>query len=238
MKISIIVPVYNEVKTIEEILSRVIKSRLPKGIKKEIIVIDDGSTDGTKGLLKKEFHNPGKIKLILHRKNKGKGAAIRTGFKKATGDIFLIQDADLEYDPSYYQKLLKPIITGRTKAVYGSRLKNLRFNLWGKNKTPLALHYLGNKFLSGATSFLYGGEITDMETGYKVFTKDALKDIEINADRFDFEPEITAKIIKKGISIREIPIKIMPRDYSEGKKITWRDGFRALFTLIKYRFVD
>jgi len=238
MKISIVIPVYNEVGTIEEILSQVIRAKLPKGTKKEIIVVDDGSTDGTVAILKKKFHNPGKIKLFLHKKNRGKGAAIRTGFKKARGDVFLIQDADLEYDPSYYQKLLEPIIRGKAEVVYGSRLKNLKFKLWGRNKTPLPLHYLGNKFLTGITNFLYGGKITDMETGYKIFTKKALKGIKIKANSFDFEPEITAKILKRDIPIKETLIRIKPRDYSEGKKITWRDGFQALFTLLKYRLVD
>lgn len=238
MKVSIIIPAYNEVRTIEKILSRVIKAKLPKRLKKEIIVVDDGSTDGTVGILKKKFHNPGKIKLFLHKKNKGKGAAIRTGFKKASGDVFLIQDADLEYNPLYYRRLLEPIIEGRAKVVYGSRLKNLKFKPWGRGKTPFPLHYLGNRFLSGMTNFLYKGKITDMETGYKIFAKKALRGIKIKADGFDFEPEITAKILKKDIPIKEVLIRTKPRDYSEGKKITWRDGFQALFVLLKYRLAN
>jgi glycosyltransferase involved in cell wall biosynthesis len=238
MKVSIIIPAYNEAKTIEKILSLVLKAKLPKGIEKEIIVVDDGSVDGTVEILKRKFHNPGKIKLFLHKRNRGKGAAIRTGFKRATGDILLIQDADLEYNPLYYQKLLEPIINGKAEVVYGSRLKNLRFKPWGKNRTPLPLHFLGNKFLTAMTNFLYKGKITDMETGYKVFTRKVIDGIKLKANRFDFEPEITAKILKKGIDIKEIPIKTKIRGYSEGKKITWKDGFNALFVLFKYRLTD
>jgi len=197
MKLSIIIPVYNEAKTIKEILLRVIKAKLPKDIKREIIVVDDGSTDETARILKEKFHNVRDIRLFSHKINRGKGAAIRTGIKGATGDILLIQDADLEYSPQYYPKLLEPIINGRSAVVYGSRLKDLRFKIFGRNRTPLPLHFLGNKFLTAITNFLYKGKITDMETGYKVFTRKAIEEIKITANRFDFEPEITAKILKK-----------------------------------------
>lgn len=238
MKISIIIPVYNEVGTIEEILFRVIKAKLPKGIKKEIIVVDDGSTDGTIAILKKKFHNPGKIKLFLHKGNKGKGAAVRTGLRRASGEVIIIQDADLEYNPNHFYKLLKPIINGRAEIVYGSRFLGRRLKLFGKNPTLMPHHWIANKFLTWLTNFLFRNGITDMETCYKVFTKKVAKSLRLKSNRFDFEPEITAKILKKGYKILEIPIYQRPRTYDEGKKITWRDGAIALYTLFKYRFTD
>ena len=230
-KLSIIIPAYNEEKTILKVISRVKNAKLGN-IKKEVIVVDDFSADRTKKVLSK-LKNKG-LKIFFHEKNMGKGAAIRTALKHATGDIMLIQDADLEYDPKEYGKLLKPIIDGKAKVVYGSRLASIRKNL----KKMYKLHYLGNLFLTAITSVLYGANITDMETGYKVFKKEVIRNISLKAKRFDFEPEITAKILKKGYKITEVPIDFMGRKFSEGKKITWKDGVKALLYLIKYRFTD
>ncbi|OGM18337.1 glycosyl transferase [Candidatus Woesebacteria bacterium RIFCSPHIGHO2_01_FULL_38_10] len=233
MKLSIIIPVYNEEKTVGEVINRVKKEKLVS-VEKEIVVVDDASSDRTAKILKKQKG----IKLISHKVNKGKGSAVRNGIKNSSGDIVLIQDADLEYNPSDYARLLKPIVEGKTKVVYGSRLVNYPFRLFGKGKTPLITHYIGNKTLTFITNLLFGSSITDMETCYKVFKRVVLDDIEIKAKRFEFEPEITAKLLKAGERICEIPIEVKPRSYSDGKKISWRDGFIALWTLIKYRFVD
>lgn len=195
MKLSIIIPVYNKEKTIEEIIRKVKEVSLPKGIRKEIIVVDDGSTDKTPRILKKIEG----INIFGHRIdnriNKGKGAAVRTRIKKATAEIILIQDADLEYNPEDYKRLITPIIQKEALVVYGSRLKNMSFKLFGKNKTPMPTHYLGNKFLTAITNFLYGADLTDMETGYKVFIRKLLDGIELISDRFEIEPEITAKVL-------------------------------------------
>jgi glycosyltransferase involved in cell wall biosynthesis len=234
MKLSVIIPAYNEEKTLQEIVRQVQKVRLAKNITKEIIIVNDASTDKTLAISRKLRG----VKVISHKVNQGKGAALATGINEATGDIILIQDADLEYDPSDYPKLLEPILRKRAKVVYGSRLKHYPLRLFGQKKTPLILHFLGNKFLTFVTRILYGNEVTDMETCYKVFTQEIIKPIKITAKRFDFEPEITAKVLKQGIKIYEVPIKVKPRGYDEGKKITWRDGFIAIWTLIKFKFVD
>jgi len=233
-KLSIIIPVYNEESTIKEILKRVKKVKLNGGLVKEIIVVDDKSKDGSLKILK----GIRGIKLFCHKVNQGKGAAVRTGMSHAIGDIFLIQDADLEYNPEDYNRLLCPMLDGKTKVVYGTRLKNYPLKLFGTRKTPLFTHYFGNKFLTLVTNMLYGEELTDMETCYKVFTKEVIDGMRINSNRFEFEPEFTAKIMKKGHKIHEVPIKVKPRGYDEGKKITWKDGFIAIWTLVKYRFVD
>lgn len=238
MIISIIIPVYNEEETIGEIVSKVNEIDLPGKLIKEIIIVDDASTDDSiikSQNLKLRIKN---LKIISHIINKGKGAAIRTGLKNSTGDIILIQDADLEYDPNDYPRLIEPILSGRAKVVYGTRLKNYPVRIFGKKHTPFLTHYLGNKFLSLATRMFYSSKITDMETCYKVFSKEVIKNINIKSNRFEFEPEITAKILKAGYKIYEVPIKVKPRGYDEGKKITWRDGFLAIWTLIKYRFTD
>lgn len=247
MKLSIIVPVYNEEKTVTAILDKVEKVNLPKGVAKELVVVDDGSTDNSKFKIKNaklQLKNKQSLttykdfKLIEHKKNKGKGAAVRTGFKNATGDILLIQDADLEYNPEDFPKLLRPILRGKASVVYGTRLVNYPLRLWGKNKTPMPLHYIGNKLITFVTNLVYGGSITDMETCYKVFTRGALKGIKLKANGFDIEPEITAKILKKGYKIHEVPIKVKPRGYDEGKKISWIDGVIAVWTLLKYKVSD
>lgn len=231
LKISVIIPAYNEEKTIKRIIDEVKKVYL-KDMSKEIIIVDDCSDDNTRAILKNI--NDVSLKILFHKKNMGKGAAIRTGLKKSTGDIILIQDADLEYNPAEYIKLLKPIIGNKANVVYGSRLEAIKRNI----KKMYKLHYIGNIFLTLLTNLLYGARITDMETGYKVFRREVIKDINLRANRFDFEPEITAKILKKGYKIYEIPINFVGRKFNEGKKITWVDGIKASFYLIKYKFVD
>lgn len=228
-KLSIIIPVYNEEKTIAKVIGRTAKARI--GIPKEIIVVDDFSQDRTGEILKKIKSG---IKVLRHGKNMGKGAAIRTGMEHASGNIILIQDADLEYDPQEYPKLLKPIIDKKADIVYGSRIDSIRSNLDKMYK----LHYIGNLFLTFLTNVLYNVKITDMETGYKVFRKDALNNINLKSKRFDFEPEITAKFLKNGHKIKEVPISFAGREFKEGKKITWIDGIKAAYYLVKYRFSD
>ncbi|MBL7150660.1 glycosyltransferase family 2 protein [Candidatus Microgenomates bacterium] len=225
MKLSIIIPTYNEAQTIKEILRQVKAVRLPW--QKEIIVVDDSSTDQTPQILKKITD----IKLIRHSYNKGKGSAIRTGIKQATGDYIIIQDADLEYDPREYKLLIKPIIDGKAKVVYGSRFTGQRRNMF-------FWHWVGNKFLTLVTNVLYNTTLSDMETCYKLIPRQLLISLKIKAKRFEFEPEVTAKILKQGIRIWEIPISYAGREFDEGKKISWKDGFPAFWTLIKYRFVN
>ncbi len=226
MKLSVIMPVYNEKDTICEILRQVRAVNLAD----EIIIVDDGSTDGTRDLLTQEEQQPGTV-VIYHDHNQGKGAAVRTGFDRATGDILLIQDADLEYDPRDYPALVRPIVEGRVKVVYGSRFL-------GPRKAMLFWHMLGNKFLTLLTNVLYNTILSDMETCYKVFRADVIKGVPLRSRRFELEPEITAKVLKRGHRIFEVPISYYGREYTEGKKISWRDGPKAAWTLIKYRFVD
>lgn len=234
MTLSIVIPVFNEEKTIKLLLNKVNEIKLP-GIKKEIVVVDDCSFDNTNKVLEGlKF----KFKYFKHKQNLGKGAAIRTGVKQAAGDLIIIQDADLEYDPSYYIKMLEPIFTKKAEVVYGSRLTNYPLNLWGSKKTVLPAHLIANKLLTFLTNLLYGSNLTDMETGYKLFKKELLKVIVLKSNRFDFEAEITAKILKRKIPIIEVPISVKPRSYKEGKKIGWKDGISAIWTLLKYRFLD
>lgn len=236
-KISIVIPAYNEEKTLGTVLQKVTDLKLPT-YTKEIIVVDDGSADKTHKIAQDYAKDHKSVIVLKHEKNQGKGAAVVTGFEKASGDIILIQDADLEYDPKDIPMLLEPIENGKAKVVYGTRLK-MKPVFFGKNRTPFLFHFFGNKFLSLTTSALYHSEITDMETGYKVFTNDSLKGIKLKAKSFDFEPEITAKILKKGIKILELEIATNPRGYDEGKKINpVTDGVAAVWTLVKYRFVD
>jgi glycosyltransferase involved in cell wall biosynthesis len=229
MRLSIIIPCYNERQTAAEIVKRV-QASAPEA---EILVVDDGSTDGTQAILHGlENGTPTKLRLFFHEKNKGKGAAIQTGITAATGDILLIQDADLEYDPRDYPALLRPIEEGRADVVYGSRF------LGGPRKTMMFWHMIANMLLTFMTNVLYDTILSDMETGYKVFKAEVLKGIPLRARRFDFEPEVTAKILKRRHRIYEVPISFDPREYSQGKKISLPDAFAAVWTLIKYRIVD
>ena len=228
MKISVVIPVYNEIDTIEEILARVDKV----AIKKEIIVIDDLSIDGTRERLKEIVADKENVKVIYHNRNKGKGAALRTGFESVTGDIVIIQDADLEYDPNEYPKLLEPISDGRADVVYGSRF------IGGPHRVLFFWHYVGNKLLTLISNALTNLNLTDMETCYKVFKSQILKDINLKSNRFGFEPEFTAKVSKMRLRIYEVPISYSGRTYSEGKKITWKDGIVALCLIFWYRFFD
>lgn len=234
MKISIIVPVYNEERTISKILAKVKKAKLPKSCTKEIVVVDDGSTDETSSLLKKIKN----IKVIRHNFNQGKGAAIKTALGKISGDIIIIQDADLEYNPNDYKRLIQPLLTQKTLVVYGTRLKNLPLKIYGGSRTPFPLHYLANKTLTLLTNIMYGCYLTDIETCYKVIHKEVIGNISLHSNRFEIEPEITVKIIKNGYTIYEVPIKVKPRGYKEGKKIKIIDGFLAFWIIMKYRFVN
>lgn len=228
-KITILIPVFNEVNTLKSILQKVEEAKFCN-LEKEIILIDDCSTDGTKELYK-DFEN--KYKIFYQKKNKGKGAALKVGFEHATGDIIVIQDADLEYDPVDYEPLIKLILEEKADAVYGSRLSG------GKpSRAFMFTHLLGNKFLTLLTNILYNTTLTDMETCYKAFRADFIKDIKIKSNKFDFEPEITAKILKKGARLYELPISYYGREYHEGKKITWKDGLSAIFALIRFKFSD
>lgn len=234
--LSILIPVYNEEKTLVEVLEMVSKADT-LGLAKQLIVVDDGSQDKSREImstLKSDQFGPDvELKIYYHEKNQGKGAALRTAQGHATGDIILIQDADLEYDPKEYPELLRPILENRADVVYGSRLcggKVTRaFKIW---------HLLGNKFLSMTTNILFNAALTDMETCYKVFRAEIFKKVVIKSDRFDFEPEITAKVLKQGVKLYELPISYYGRDYSEGKKITWKDGIWAIIALVRFRFSD
>lgn len=229
-KISILIPVFNEANTLKAILKKVEETNFC-GLEKEIILIDDCSTDGTRDILKELGED--KYKILYHEKNMGKGAALRTGLEHATGDIVVIQDADLEYDPADYESLIKLILDGKADAAYGSRF------LSGKLSGSFMLtHWLGNKLLTLITNILYNATLTDMETCYKAFKTEFIKGLKIESDRFDFEPEITAKILKKGARLYELPISYYGREHSEGKKITWKDGFQAVWALVKFRFMD
>ncbi len=227
MKLSVIIPVYNEVESIAEVLKRVKATKLAY----EILVVDDFSVDGTRQVLEK-LEEKGGIRVFLHEKNRGKGAAIHTGLQAARGDVLLIQDADLEYNPHDYPTLLQPIKDGTADVVYGSRF------LGGPRRVAMFWHMIANQLLTFMTNILYDTILSDMETGYKVFRRQVVEGMKLRAHRFDFEPEFTAKVLKRHYRIYEVPITFNPRDYSEGKKIKLHDAFAAVWTLLKYRFVD
>jgi glycosyltransferase involved in cell wall biosynthesis len=226
-KLSVIVPVFNERNTVAEIVRRMRAVDLP--VEREIILVDDGSDDGTRNVLSQLGDST--VRVVLHPRNKGKGAAIRTALQHVTGDLVLIQDADLEYDPEDWPKLLAPVLKGRAVVVYGSRFT-------GERRNMLFLHWIGNRFLSLVTNVLYNTTLSDMETCYKLFDARVILDMELKAERFEFEPEVTAKVLRRKIRIYEVPISYSGREFDEGKKITWRDGFIALWSLVKYRFTD
>jgi glycosyltransferase involved in cell wall biosynthesis len=227
MQITVIIPAYNEEKTIREILRRVQAMHIAQ----EILVVDDGSTDGTREILA-ELNGHAPVRVLYHEKNQGKGAAIRTGIQAATGEVIIIQDADLEYDPRDYPALLRPIEEGIAEVVFGSRF------LGGARRPVMFWHMVANKILTLVTNILYNNILTDMETGYKLFLRTVVADIPLHARGFDFEPEFTAKMLKRKARIFEVPITFNPRNYEDGKKIKMRDAFVALWTLFKYRFVD
>lgn len=228
VSLSVVMPVYNESQTIVGVIERVL--RAPVNLTKEIIVVDDASSDGTRQLL--ENMPAGTIRLVCHDVNRGKGAAIRTGLPYATGDIVLVQDADLEYDPRDYPMLLEPILEDHADVVFGNRFHG------GPHRVLYFWHYAANRFLTLLTNLVTGLNVTDMEVGYKVFRRDVLRRLTLSSDRFGFEPEVTVKIAKLGCRVYEVPIRYYGRTYQDGKKITWRDGIAALFHLLRYRFFD
>jgi glycosyltransferase involved in cell wall biosynthesis len=234
-------PVYNEIETIAEIVRRVraVQLAVPTGFgpedgalvefEREIVIVDDGSTDGTREFLH-TLEGDADTVVIFHERNQGKGAAVRTGLQHASGDVMIIQDADLEYDPREYLALLQPIVEARSQVVYGSRFRG------GPTKTMFFWHMVGNRFLTLVTNVLYNTILSDMETGYKVFTREIAEQLDLKAPGWGFDPEITAQILKRGYRIYEVPISYTGREFEEGKKIGWRDGLIVLWTLIKYRF--
>jgi glycosyltransferase involved in cell wall biosynthesis len=226
VKLSVLIPVYNEAETIATMLRRV--RSVDTGLEREIVVVDDGSTDGTQEILRQQESAEDTI-VIYHETNRGKGAAVRTALQHATGDILLVQDADLEYDPREYPDLLKPILEDRSQVVYGSRFRG------GPHKAMFFWHMVGNKLLTLVTNVLYNTVLSDMETCYKVFTREVADRLDLKSPRWGFDPEITAQILKKGYRIYEVPISYTGREFYEGKKISWRDGFVVLWTLLRYR---
>lgn len=238
MKLSIVMPVFNEEKTIAQVIDNVYSVKFDD-ITREIIIVDDGSTDKSLAEIKKTIPGKKNVKLIAVGKNQGKGAAVASGIEEATGDYVVIQDADLEYDPHYIKDLIKPILNRKAKVVYGTRLNRFPHLDKEEKKARFLLHYFGNRFLSLVTSVLYGAWITDMETCYKLFPAKAGKSFKLKSKKFDFEPEITAKLLKSGYKIMELSITTKPRSYEEGKKLrTFHDGSIALWTLLKYRFTN
>jgi glycosyltransferase involved in cell wall biosynthesis len=225
--LSVIVPVFDERNTVAEIVRRMRAVDIP--LEREFVLVDDGSTDGTRDVLNQLTDST--VRVVYHEGNKGKGAAIRTGLEQVTGDLVLVQDADLEYDPNDWPKLIAPILNGKATVVYGSRFT-------GERRNMLFLHWVGNRFLSLVTNVLYNTTLSDMETCYKLFDRRVLANMRLRSSRFEFEPEVTAKVLKQGVRIYEVPISYAGREPDEGKKITWLDGFTALWALVKYRFVD
>jgi glycosyltransferase involved in cell wall biosynthesis len=231
MKLSVVIPVYNEKTTVSDIIDKVRHTEV--GVDKEIILVDDCSSDGTAEVLAEVCRDQPDLVLFSHEVNQGKGAALRSGFKAATGDIVVVQDADLEYDPVDFRQMLGPILDGHADVVYGSR-----FLGGGPHRVVFYWHYLGNRFLTTLSNMMTDLNLTDMEVCYKMFRKEVLEKIEIRENRFGFEPEITAKVAKGQWRIYEVPIAYYGRGYAEGKKITWKDGVRALWCIMKYRFVS
>ncbi|MBI2621009.1 glycosyltransferase family 2 protein [candidate division WWE3 bacterium] len=225
MKLSVVIPVYNEKKTLRTIVEKV---RGVSDVEKEIVIVDDGSTDGTVDILKEMMKEDQSLKIIIKEKNSGKGATLKEGFKHTTGDYVIVQDADLEYDPRDYKKLVEAVGKNGVEVVYGSRFS-------GNYEDMSSLHYWGNKFLTLVTNVLYGVMLTDMETCYKLLPGDFVRNVKIESERFNFEPEITAKVLKSGLKLREVPISYKGRTHSQGKKITWKDGLSAVYTLLKFR---
>ncbi len=227
MNLTVLIPVYNEEDTVQEIVRRVIATQLAY----EILIVDDGSTDGTRTMLA-EMNGRDGVRVVCHERNMGKGAAVRTGIRQACGDVIIIQDADLEYDPCEYPKLLAPMQAGTADIIYGSRFL-------GESQRPILFwNMVANRILTFITNILYNNFLSDMETGYKVFRRDMVADIPLHAHGFEFEPEFTAKVLKRKFRIHEVPIDFNPRDYTQGKKIKVKDGFVAVWTLLKYRFMD
>ena len=231
MKLSIVIPIYNEAATILELLTLV--DGIHVGMDKEFVLVDDCSQDGTRDILRKVAADHPTWRVLFHEVNQGKGAALRTGFAAATGDFVIIQDADLEYDPREYPLLLRPLMENRADVVFGSR-----FQGGGPHRVCFFWHYLGNKFLTTFSNMMTNLNLTDMEVCYKVFRREVLRTLQLRENRFGFEVEITAKVAKGKWRIFEVPISYYGRSYEEGKKITWKDGFRALWCIIKYRLVD
>ncbi len=225
--LSVLMPVYNELATVLEAIERV----RAVDMEKELVIVDDGSTDGTRELLREKVDGRlDGVRVIYHEKNSGKGAALRTALSHARGRYVIVQDADLEYDPEDYHALLAPLLKGRARVVYGSRFT-------GEHRDMFFWHWVGNRFLTFLTNLFYNTTLSDMETCYKVFERGLIQEMGIRSDRFNFEPEITARLLKRGVRIYEVPISYCGREFSEGKKITWKDGVVALGCLIKYRFV-
>jgi len=229
MKLSLVIPVYNEKDTVEKVIELVREA--DTGTEKEIVVIDDGSTDGSLDVLKNVKEKYPEIKMHFKDVNRGKGDTLKVGFKMTTGDYIIVQDADMEYDPRDIKKLIRALHDEKADVVYGSRFG-------GNYKDMSNLHYFGNKLLTMVTNLLFGVMLTDMETGYKLIPGDFARSIDIKSQRFDFEPEITAKILKAKLKLKEVPITYKGRSKFEGKKITWKDGFSALFSLIRFRFLN
>jgi glycosyltransferase involved in cell wall biosynthesis len=233
-QLSVVIPVYNEAATIAEVVARVKEAARRQSIDAEIIAVDDGSTDDSL----KRMHELEDVRILSLHCNSGKGAAVKAGMAAATKDIVIIQDADLEYDPDDYQKVIAPIVSGHADASLGSRFISTKLVFWGENKAPYFTHYIGNKLIIWATNVLYRNNGTDYEGCYKAFRRTVLRDLVVNSNGFEYDNELVCKLLKRGCSIAEVPIRYDPRSYESGKKINWKHGVRMLWTIVKYRFVD